>query len=70
MVDLFPLIAQLDVKLNGNVENKEGNEDQPAKKARLGVCTTCLEQLSLWMEFRCENLAFMPFQLHYGCLQV
>jgi len=28
------------------------------------------QQLSLWMEFRCENLAFMPFQLHYGCLQV
>nr|XP_016945103.1 putative tRNA pseudouridine synthase Pus10 [Drosophila suzukii] len=52
--DVKETLQKLDVKLNGNVENKEGNEDQPAKKARLGVCTTCLGLFS--RDFQMELL--------------
>ncbi|XP_017003982.2 putative tRNA pseudouridine synthase Pus10 [Drosophila takahashii] len=52
--DIKETLQKLDVKLNENVENGEGNEEQPAKKARLGICATCLGLFS--KDFQTELL--------------
>ncbi|XP_016968713.1 putative tRNA pseudouridine synthase Pus10 [Drosophila biarmipes] len=52
--DIKETLQKLEVKVNENVENEEGNGDQPAKKARLGVCTTCLGLFS--KDFQMELL--------------